>query len=199
MAIAIKPLTPDVLTRANDRMRETPLTRETVFRGQLLHVVHDTVRLPSGREGSRELVLHPGAACIVPEFDDGRLLLEVQWRHPVGRVMVEFPAGKLDPGENPLVCAQRELKEETGFWARSWHTLGYLNQAIGFCDEVIHIFHANGLVAGDASPDEDELLELYAATPENIEQMIRDNVITDTKTVTAYCRWRLLRKSSPAP
>jgi ADP-ribose pyrophosphatase len=199
MAIAIKPLTPDVLTRANDRMRETPLTRETVFRGQLLHVVHDTVRLPSGREGSRELVLHPGAACIVPEFDDGRLLLEVQWRHPVGRVMVEFPAGKLDPGENPLVCAQRELKEETGFWARSWHTLGHLNQAIGFCDEVIHIFHAHGLVAGEAAPDEDELLELYAATPEEIEQLIRDDVITDTKTVTAYCRWKLLRKSNLVP
>lgn len=199
MTIEVRTLTPEAIARANERMRETPLKRETVFRGQLLHVVHDTVRLPSGREGSRELVLHQGAACIVPEFDDGRLLLELQWRHPVGRVMVEFPAGKLDPGENPLVCAQRELKEETGFWARSWHTLGHLNQAIGFCDEVIHIFHAHGLVAGEAAPDEDELLELYAATPEEIEQMIRDNVITDTKTVTAYCRWKLLRKSHPAP
>lgn len=199
MTIEVRTLTPEAIARANERMREAPLTRETVFRGRLLHVVHDTVRLPSGREGSRELVLHPGAACIVPEFDDGRLLLEVQWRHPVGRVMVEFPAGKLDPGENPLVCAQRELKEETGFWARSWHTLGHLNQAIGFCDEVIHIFHAHGLVAGQAAPDEDELLELYAATPGEIEQMIRDNLITDTKTVTAYCRWTLLRKPHPGP
>jgi len=194
MKVLEEPITAALLARAEASMREVQLRRETMARGRLLHVVHDTVRLPSGREGSREVVLHPGAACIVPEFDDGRLLLELQYRYPVGRVMVEFPAGKLDPAEHPLVCAQRELKEETGYWARSWHTLGYLNQAIGFCDEVIHIFHAHGLVAGEATPDQDELLALHAATPADIERMIRDNLITDTKTVTAYCRWKLLRR-----
>ncbi|MCS6995606.1 MAG: NUDIX hydrolase [Casimicrobiaceae bacterium] len=192
----LKPLTAEAIERASERLRERCIRREEIFRGRLLTLVCDEVRLPNGRTSGREWVMHPGAACIVPEFDDGRLLVELQYRYPVGRAMVEFPAGKLDPGEHPLLCAQRELKEETGFWARSWHTLGYLNQAIAFCDEVIHIFHAQGLVAGDAALDPDELLELYAATPEQIEQMIRDNLITDTKTVTAYCRWRLAREQA---
>ncbi|MGL5004736.1 MAG: NUDIX domain-containing protein, partial [Casimicrobium sp.] len=108
----------------DEHLVETLVSSEEVFKGKLLHVMRDQVRLPNGHLASREYVKHPGATCIVAEFEDGRLLLERQFRYPTGRVMIEFPAGKLDPKENPLVCAQRELKEETGYWARSWHTLG---------------------------------------------------------------------------
>ncbi|MGL4231933.1 MAG: NUDIX domain-containing protein [Casimicrobium sp.] len=178
----------------DEHLVETLVSSEEVFKGKLLHVMRDQVRLPNGHLASREYVKHPGATCIVAEFEDGRLLLERQFRYPTGRVMIEFPAGKLDPKENPLVCAQRELKEETGYWARSWHTLGDVHLAIGYSDEVIHVFHANGLVQGDAMLDQDEFLEVFAATPEEIEQMIRDNRITDAKTTSAYARWKLLRR-----
>jgi ADP-ribose pyrophosphatase len=173
---------------------ETQISSEEIFKGKLLHVVRDQVRLPNDKTAIREYIKHPGAACMVAEFEDGKLLLLRQFRYATGRVMIEFPAGKLDPSENPLVCAQRELKEETGYWARSWHTLGDIHLAIGYSDEVIHVFHANGLVQGEAMLDQDEFLQVFAATPEEIEQMIRDNRITDAKTTSAYARWKLLRR-----
>jgi len=178
----------------DSHLAETFVSSEEIFRGKLLHVVRDTVTLPNGRPATREYIKHPGAACIVAEFEDGKLLLERQYRYPMGKVMIEFPAGKLDRGENPLVAAQRELKEETGYWARSWHTLGQMHPLIAYADEVIHIFHANGLVQGDAKLDQDEFLELFAATPDEIAAMIADNRITDGKTISAFCRWQLLRR-----
>ena len=177
-------------------LAENFVSGEDIFRGKLLHVVRDTVSLPNGRTATREYIKHPGAACIVAEFEDGKLLLERQYRYPMGKVMIEFPAGKLDPGENPLVAAQRELKEETGYWARSWHTLGHMHPLIAYADEVIHLFHANGLVQGDTKLDQDEFLELFAATTEEITAMIADNRISDGKTIVAFFRWQLLRRAS---
>ena len=183
------------LTKLEDaHLAETFVSGEDVFKGNLLHVVRDTIRLPNGRAGIREYIKHPGAACIVAEFEDGKLLLERQYRYPMGKVMIEFPAGKLDRGENPLVAAQRELKEETGYWARSWHTLGHMHPLIAYADEIIHLFHANGLVQGDARLDQDEFLELFAATPDEITAMIADNRISDGKTIVAFFRWQLLRR-----
>ena len=184
----------DLIAQDDGRLAETFVSGEDVFKGQLLHVVRDTITLPNGRAGTREYIKHPGAACIVAEFEDGKLLLERQYRYPMGKVMIEFPAGKLDLGENPLVAAQRELKEETGYWARSWHTLGHMHPLIAYADEIIHIFHANGLVQGDAKLDQDEFLQLFAATPEEITAMIADNRISDGKTIVAFFRWQLLRR-----
>ena len=183
------------LTKQDDaHLAEIFVAGEDVFKGNLLHVVRDTIRLPNGRAGIREYIKHPGAACIVAEFEDGKLLLERQYRYPMGKVMIEFPAGKLDRGENPLVAAQRELKEETGYWAHSWHTLGHMHPLIAYADEVIHLFHANGLVQGEARLDQDEFLELFAATPDEITAMIADNRISDGKTIVAFFRWQLLRR-----
>ena len=184
----------DLIKQDDAHLAEVFVSGEDVFKGKLLHVVRDTITLPNGRTGSREYIKHPGAACIVAEFEDGKLLLERQYRYPMGKVMIEFAAGKLDRGENPLVAAQRELKEETGYWARSWHTLGHMHPLIAYADEVIHIFHANGLVQGDAKLDQDEFLELFAATPEEITAMIADNRITDGKTIVAFYRWQMLRR-----
>ena len=184
----------DLIAQDDGRLAETFVSGEDVFKGKLLHVVRDTITLPNGRAGTREYIKHPGAACIVAEFEDGKLLLERQYRYPIGKVMIEFPAGKLDLGENPLVAAQRELKEETGYWARSWHTLGHMHPLIAYADEIIHIFHANGLVQGDAKLDQNEFLQLFAATPEEITAMIADNRISDGKTIVAFFRWQLLRR-----
>ena len=184
----------DLIAHDDGRLAEAFVSGEDVFKGKLLHVVRDTITLPNGRAGTREYIKHPGAACIVAEFEDGKLLLERQYRYPMGTVMIEFPAGKLDRGENPLVAAQRELKEETGYWARSWHTLGHMHPLIAYADEIIHIFHANGLVQGDAKLDQDEFLQLFAATPEAITAMIADNRISDGKTIVAFFRWQLLRR-----
>ena len=184
----------EVAMRDDSHLEEVFVSGEDVFKGKLLHVVRDTITLPNGRAGSREYIKHPGAACIVAEFEDGKLLLERQYRYPMGKVMIEFPAGKLDRSENPLVAAQRERKEETGYWARSWHTLGHMHPLIAYADEIIHLFHANGLVQGEAKLDQDEFLELFAATPEEITAMIADNRISDGKTIVAFFRWQLLRR-----
>ncbi len=184
----------DLTAKDDSHLAETFVSGEDVFKGKLLHVVRDSITLPNGRSGVREYIKHPGAACIVAEFEDGKLLLERQYRYPMGKVMIEFPAGKLDRGENPLVAAQRELKEETGYRARSWHTLGHMHPLIAYADEIIHIFHANGLVQGEAKLDQDEFLELFAATPEEITAMIADNRISDGKTIVAFFRWQLLRR-----
>lgn len=184
----------DLAAKDDAHLAETFVSGEAVFKGKLLHVMRDTITLPNGRTATREYIKHPGAACIVAEFEDGKLLLERQYRYPMGKVMIEFPAGKLDAGENPLVAAQRELKEETGYWARSWHTLGHMHPLIAYADEIIHVFHANGLVQGDAKLDQDEFLELFAATPEEITAMIADNRISDGKTIVAFFRWQLLRR-----
>lgn len=184
----------DLAKQSDAHLAEVFVSSEDVFKGKLLHVLRDTITLPNGHSGTREFIKHPGAACIVAEFEDGKLLLERQYRYPMGKVMIEFPAGKLEAGENPLVAAQRELKEETGYWARSWHTLGHMHPLIAYADEIIHILHANGLVQGDAKLDHDEFLELFTATPGEITAMIADNRISDGKTIAAFFRWQLLRR-----
>ncbi len=145
---------------ADEHLREAPLASEWILRGNFLHVKRDRVALPNGREATREYIRHPGAAVIVPLFDDGRVLLERQYRYPMGRVVLEFPAGKLDPDESPLRCAMRELFEETGFRAREWAYAGVLHNAIAYSDERIEIFFARGLIAGERQLDDEEFLDL---------------------------------------
>lgn len=164
---------------------ETTIAREELLHGNFLHAVRDTVRLPDGGSATREYVLHPGAVCIVPMLDDGRLVLERQYRHPVGRVMIEFPAGKIDPGEDRLACAKRELLEETGYVAREWALATTIHPVIAYANEFIEIWFARGLTLTERKLDEGEFLEVITATPQELSDWCRDGAVTDSKTLAA--------------
>jgi ADP-ribose pyrophosphatase len=157
---------------------------ELLLRGNFLHVVRDTVRLPDGKTTTREYVRHPGAVVVVPLLDDGRLVLERQFRYPVGRVITEFPAGKLDAGEDPLACARRELLEETGYSAREWAYAGLMHLAVGYSDESILIYFARGLTLSHPQLDEGEFVEVITATPQQFLHWCRDGTVTDAKSLS---------------
>jgi ADP-ribose pyrophosphatase len=162
---------------------EHAVSREELVRGNFLHAVRDTVRLPDGHTATREYVLHPGAVMVVPMLDDGRLVLERQYRHPLGRVMIEFPAGKIDPGEAHLACARRELLEETGYVATGWAHAGPLHNAIAYSNEFIDVFFARGLTLTGRQLDHGEFLDVIVATPGELLAWCRDGTVTDAKTM----------------
>ncbi|CAN5482992.1 NUDIX hydrolase [soil metagenome] len=156
-----------------------------LLKGNFLHAFRDTVTLPDGSSATREYVIHPGAVMVIPLLDDGRVLLERQYRYPVRQVMIEFPAGKIDPGEDHLVCARRELLEETGYTAGEWAHAGVLHPVISYSTEIIDIWFARGLVAGERQLDQGEFLDVFTATPEELLAWCRDGQVTDAKTLTA--------------
>lgn len=168
---------------ADHHLIERPVGREELLRGRFLHAVRDTVVLPNGGTATREFICHPGAVAIVGLLDDGQVLLERQYRHPVGRVMLEFPAGKLDAGEGALACARRELLEETGYTAREWAHAGVMHPCIGYSDEFIDVWFARGLVAGDRRLDAEEFLDVITVPPETLLQWCLDGTVTDGKTL----------------
>jgi ADP-ribose pyrophosphatase len=169
---------------SDDHLKEVAVGSELLFEGNFLHARRDTVRLPDGHTTTREYVIHPGAVVVVPLLDDGRVVLERQFRYPIGRVMIEFPAGKLDAGEAPLVCAERELLEETGFTAREWAYAGAMHLAIAYSTEIIHIYFARGLSLGARQLDPGEFLDVFTATPVELVGWCRDGSVTDAKTLT---------------
>jgi len=169
----------------DDLLRETTIASEPVFDGLLLSVRRDRVRLPNGREGVREWIDHSGAVLVVAQLDGGQLVFVRQFRYPVGRVLLELPAGRIDPGEDPEACARRELREETGFEARRWQRLGTIDPCVGYSNEHIEIFLARDLTARGAQPDPEEFLELVLLSTQEAEECARDGRITDAKTITA--------------
>ncbi len=164
-------------------LTEHLLDSETVYAGRLLHVRRDRVRLPDGGESTREYIVHPGAVVIVPVFDNGDVLLERQHRYPLRRDFIEFPAGKIDPGEADLACAQRELAEETGYRATAWRELATIHPCIGYSDERLTFYLARGLSAGDHGRDRDEFLEIFRLPFAEAMQWVHDGRISETKTV----------------
>ena len=166
-----------------DSFTETRIDGRVAYDGDFLKVSRDMVRLPDGSHTAREYIKHPGAVVILPLFDDGSVLLERQFRYPLNRVFIEFPAGKIDAGEDPLACAKRELQEETGYTARHWQFICTIHNAIAYADEHLDLFVARGLTAGARQLDEGEFLETFTATVPEMLAMIRRGEITDVKTI----------------
>ena len=167
----------------DDHLKETKIDGQLAYDGNFLKVSRDRVKLPDGKITQREYIRHPGAVVILALFDDGRVLLERQFRYPNEQVFIEFPAGKIDPGEASLACAKRELEEETGYTATDWHFVCTIHNAIAYSDEHLDLFLARGLTAGDARLDDGEFLETFTATIPEMLEMVNKGDITDVKTV----------------
>jgi ADP-ribose pyrophosphatase len=167
-----------------DALAEETLDSRVVYEGVFLKVYADEVRCPDGHVAPREYLHHPGAVMMIPLLDDGQVVLERQYRYPLRRSFTEFPAGKIDPGEGVLACAQRELMEETGYSAAEWIYLGGFHNAIGYCDEKIEVYLARGLkLEREPGTDDGEVLEVFTLPWEELLEWVRDGSLTDVKTI----------------
>jgi ADP-ribose pyrophosphatase len=162
---------------------EKKLEGRIMHKGLFFDVFRDKVLLPDGGASLREYIRHPGAVVILPMLDDGRFLLERQFRYPLNQVFLEFPAGKIDAGEAPLASAQRELTEETGYTASDWRFLCTVHNAIGYSDEALYIYLAKGLKPGKDRPDAEEFIETFSATLPQLLAWVKAGRITDAKTI----------------
>ena len=175
-------------------LQENVSAREDIFRGKIVHLVRDTVTLPNGKSATREMMLHNGAVAILPLFEDGTVLMEYQYRHPLGRVVYEIPAGKLDsPTEDHLEAAARELREETGYTAAKMTSLGVYVPSPAILTERIELFLAEGLTAGDTSPDEDEFLLTERRPLRELCEMVMRGEIEDGKTQVALLKTLMMK------
>jgi len=187
-------------------LRETTTASEQIWKGRLLDVRRDEVRLPDGHLAHREYIVHPGAVMVVAMLDAERLIVERQWRHPIGRALLEFPAGKLEAGEPVLSCAVRELFEETGYRAAEWARAGVTHNAIAYATEGIEIWFARGLTAGERRLDHGEFLDVLEATADELEAAAGRGELTDAKTLVGLLwlrqwregRWPLEWRPAPA-
>ena len=162
---------------------EHRMSSKTVYRGGLLHVFEDEVRLPDGKVARREYVRHPGAVMMLPFLDPQTVVLERQFRYPLGRHFYEIPAGKIDRGEEPLAAARRELKEECGYEAREWRRLATIHPCIGYSDEAIELYLARDLAPVGHAPDDEEFLEVVNVGFDEALAWVHEGKITDQKTV----------------
>ncbi len=163
---------------------EKTLKTEDIYKGNIIKVQNLTVSLPNGKEATRDIVLHPGASVVVPINENGELYMVKQFRKPLDMTTLELPAGKLDSvGEDPRLCAERELMEETGLRARKIEHLISIHTTPGFCNEVIHMYAATELTQGDSCTDEDEFLDVEKIHVSKLVDMILNHEITDAKTI----------------
>lgn len=167
---------------------EKQISSEKVFSGTLLHVYKDQAELPDGSSSVREWIDHPGASAVLPVFESGEVQLVRQFRYPLQEVFTEVPAGKIDPGEDPLITAKRELEEEAGVRAKNWTSLGKFHPCIGYTNEIIHLYLAWGLETFDNHVDEDEFLHPVRMPFQEALSGVINGKITDGKTITAIMR-----------
>ncbi len=164
------------------------LSTQTVFKGRIFDVVSEDLVLPNGSHVKREFVTHPGAVVIIPRLNSHSLLLIRQYRHAIRESILEFPAGTLEEGENPIECAKREVVEETGYSASDWADLGEIVPGPGFCNEVQYCFVAGDLKPSSQSLDEDEVIEVVEMSIADIQQEIATGRIKDAKSIAAFAR-----------
>lgn len=174
--------------RLNSHLAEQKKHSEKVFTGELLHVFKDEAILPDSSTGRREWIQHPGACAVVPMFGNGDCVLIQQFRYPAQQLFWEVPAGKIDFSEDPLSTAKRELKEETGYRAEQWTYIGHFYPAIGYADEIIHIYLAEELTQGAQNTDKDEFLSIYRVSFKEVLNMIDSGEINDAKTISSIIR-----------
>ncbi|HRO66678.1 MAG TPA: NUDIX hydrolase [Pseudobdellovibrionaceae bacterium] len=175
-------------------LRGKTIKSKIVYQGTFLKIAQDLVEGREGKKHRREYILHPGASVVVAILPDGKFVMERQYRHALQQEFLELPAGKLDPGEDPLAAARRELKEETGFEAREWTRLGVIHPCIGYSNEFIEVFLAKGLEQTGAQPDEGEELEVLSLSQEELDEEIRAGRLTDAKTLSALMLYQRSRK-----
>ena len=179
-------------------LTETPLRSKNVFDGVLLKVYVDDVRLPDGSTSTRDWIRHPGASAVVPVFEDGSVMLLKQFRYPPRNIFIEVPAGKLDPGESPDVTAERELTEESGLTCSNLVKTGEFYPAIGYADEVIHIYVAWGLERQEQQVDDDEFVLNYRVPFSEALRMVEEGEITDGKTICCLIKtWLWWKRNGP--
>ncbi|MGB9791179.1 MAG: NUDIX domain-containing protein [Thermacetogeniaceae bacterium] len=174
---------------------EKTIASKDVFKGRIIKVRVDTVLLPDGNTATREVVEHPGAVVILAINDRDEIIMVRQYRHATGEVLLELPAGKRDPNENPLICAQRELEEETGYSAREWHIPFSFYTSPGFCNELLYFVVAKGLVKGESHPDGEEFLEVLKVPVEEARRMVASGEIKDAKTILGILALPFLEES----
>lgn len=163
---------------------EKTIKENHIYTGNYLEITNIEVKLPNGKLSNRDIIKHPGACAIIPFLDKDTVLLVEQFRKPLEKTILEIPAGKLDKNEDPLLCAHRELEEETGYKAGSMTYLGSIATAPGFCDEIIHLYKAENLKLGTKCCDEDEFTNIKSFSLEDIKSMIKNGKIIDTKTIS---------------
>jgi ADP-ribose pyrophosphatase len=172
------------------RLEEKTIASKSIFDGKIIRLQVDEVELPNGNTSTREIVKHPGAVAVLAVTEENKLVLVRQYRKPLEKTILEIPAGKLEPGEDPMECARRELEEETGYRAESLHPLVSFYTSPGFADEIIHIYEARGLKAGEAHADPDEFVEVVELEMEEAFDRLKNEEIHDAKTVTALYIWQ---------
>ena len=170
------------LPSGDAHLREERISGEDIYGGIFLNMKRDKVSLPDGGEAVREYLTHPGAVAVLAILDDGRVLLERQYRYPIAKACIEIPAGKLEIGEDPLLCAKRELEEETGYTATKWSYIRRIHPVISYSTEFIDIYLAEGLIPGKSHLDDEEFLDVFAAPLEQLLAWVEDGEITDVKT-----------------
>jgi ADP-ribose pyrophosphatase len=159
---------------------------EIIFEGKVFNLQVDQIEYNSGHKGIREIAVHPGGAVVLPVKDDGKIIMVKQFRYPLQKIILEFPAGKLDKGEDPQLCAIRELEEETGYKAKKIEKLGAIYTTPGFCTEILHLYFAKDLTSGDYNREEGEYgMEIMEFTKKEIEEKIKSGEINDAKTICA--------------
>lgn len=171
---------------------EKEIDETKIFKGNILDVRKYKIELPNGKTAYRETVLHPGAVAVLPIDNENNIYLVNQHRFPIRKNLIEIPAGKFDNNENPLDCAKRELKEETGISAKTWINLGIIHTTPGFSNEVLYLFLAKDLSMGKIQTDEDEFLEQYKINKTELSNMIKEGIITDSKTICAFYKANLI-------